>query len=77
MWYLALANNCPGGINEIIKYGVNGEVANIENHKEFSEKIKSILLSQGNYPKENIRDHIYSLFSKDVILEQYVNLLSL
>ncbi|MFL1604302.1 glycosyltransferase [Riemerella anatipestifer] len=73
----ALANNCPGGINEIIKYGVNGEVANIENHKEFSEKIKSILLSQGNYPKENIRDHIYSLFSKDVILEQYVNLLSL
>ncbi|MEJ8585480.1 glycosyltransferase [Riemerella anatipestifer] len=71
----ALANNCPGGINEIIKHGVNGEVANIENHKEFSEKIKSVL-SQGNYPKENIRNHIYSLFSKNVILKQYVNLLS-
>lgn len=34
----SLANNCKGGINEIIQPKINGEISDIENHEEFAKK---------------------------------------
>lgn len=69
----ALANNCPGGINEIVQQGINGEVANIEAHEQFAAKIME-LLSQ-KYDKGVIQNSIRSRFSKDIILKKYEDLL--
>ncbi|SHH05636.1 glycosyltransferase [Chryseobacterium vrystaatense] len=69
----SLANNCPGGINEIIQDQVNGEVANIEDYEEFSQKIMKVL--QGNYNRDGIKNSIRSRFSKDIILNKYEKLL--
>ncbi|MCB9202878.1 MAG: glycosyltransferase [Flavobacteriales bacterium] len=68
----ALANNCPGGINEIIQDGINGEIADIENHQEFSKKIKEVLAKK--HDKEKIEQSIVSRFSKEIILKKYFNL---
>ncbi|MGV4413440.1 glycosyltransferase [Chryseobacterium sp. T1] len=69
----ALANNCPGGINEIIKDHVNGEISDIEHHKAFSEEILRIV--HQDHPKEAIVESIKSRFSKDIILDKYENVL--
>lgn len=69
----ALANNCPGGINEIIQHQVNGEVSDIDNHEDFSQKIMSIL--HQTYDKEAIKNSIKSRFSKDIILDRYEKVL--
>lgn len=69
----ALANNCKGGIREIIKDNVNGEIAAIENHELFAEILKSCL--RKNHDKEQIKISIRSRFSKEIILKQYENLL--
>ena len=69
----ALANNCPGGIQEIIQPKINGEIGDIENDAEFAEKIKKILTE--NHDKKAIRNSIQSRFSKEIIVEKYVNLL--
>lgn len=65
----ALANNCPGGIDEIIQPNINGEISSIENAEEFASKIK-VLVSQ-DYDSELIRDSIRSRFAKEIIVEQY------
>ncbi|MDX9704447.1 MAG: glycosyltransferase, partial [Weeksellaceae bacterium] len=65
----ALANNCPGGINEIIEEKVNGEIASIENPELFAERIK--ILCQQNFDKNRIQKSIISRFSKEIILEKY------
>ena len=65
----SLANNCPGGINEIIQKEVNGEVSSIEDSKGFAERIKIIL--NKSYSKEKIIESIYSRFSKEKIIQQY------
>lgn len=65
----SLANNCPGGINEIIQNEVNGEVFSIEDSKGFAERIKIIL--NKSYSKEKIIESIYSRFSKEKIIQQY------
>ncbi|MBB6370289.1 glycosyltransferase involved in cell wall biosynthesis [Chryseobacterium shigense] len=69
----SLANNCPGGINEIIQHQVNGEISDIENYEEFSLKIMKVL--QGNYDRDGIRNSIRSRFSKDIILDKYEKVL--
>ncbi|MGK6340815.1 glycosyltransferase [Chryseobacterium sp. DT-3] len=69
----SLANNCPGGINEIIQHQVNGEVSNIENYEDFSQKIMKVL--QGNYNRDGIKNSIRSRFSKDIILDKYEKVL--
>jgi glycosyltransferase involved in cell wall biosynthesis len=69
----SLANNCPGGINEIIQHQVNGEVADIENYDHFSQKIMKVL--QGNYNRDGIKNSIRSRFSKDIILDKYEKVL--
>ena len=69
----ALANDCPGGITEIIQPGINGEISNIENLKEFADNILRIL--QHNHDSEAIKNSISSRFSKDLILEKYEDVL--
>lgn len=65
----ALVNNCKGGINEIIQPKINGEILEIENYKEFAEKILEILEQTHN--KETIKNSIKSRFSKEIILGKY------
>ncbi|MFC6268571.1 glycosyltransferase [Frigoriflavimonas asaccharolytica] len=69
----ALANNCPGGISEIIQPKINGEIADIENHEAFASKIIEIL--QGDFNKEKIKNSIQSRFSKEMILGKYEEVL--
>ncbi|WP_417431165.1 glycosyltransferase [Halpernia sp.] len=69
----SLANNCPGGISEIIQEKINGEISDIENHEKFAKKLKSIL--KENPEKGQIRNSIKLRFSKEIILEKYESLL--
>lgn len=65
----ALANDCPGGIREIVMSNINGEIADIEHHEQFAEKIKKILCE--NHDKEAIKNAIKDRFSKEIILKHY------
>ena len=65
----SLANNCPGGINEIIQENINGEIYPIEDTEGFAEKIKSILDKE--HSSDKIINSIHSRFSKDIIIKQY------
>ena len=65
----ALVNHCKGGIDEIIQPGINGEIADIENHQAFAEKIVEILGKE--HDQEAVRSSIQSRFSKEIILEKY------
>ena len=69
----ALANNCKGGILEIIQPKINGEISDIENHEEFSTKILEFL--NENHNKEAIKNSIQSRFSKEIILGKYFEVL--
>lgn len=69
----SLANNCPGGINEIIQNNINGEISDIEDHEEFSQHIIRIL--HGNYDKDAIKGSIKSRFSKHIIMGKYEKIL--
>ena len=68
----SLANDCPGGIREIILPNINGEIENIEQPEAFAEKIKSIL--QKKFNRETVKESIRSRFSKDIIFQSYFNL---
>ena len=68
----SLVNNCPGGINEIIQEGINGEIYDINDAEGFANKIKEIL--DKSYDEENIIESIESRFSKKVIINQYESL---
>ncbi|QBO59091.1 glycosyltransferase [Chryseobacterium salivictor] len=65
----SLANNCPGGITEIIQPKINGEICNIDNHQKFAEKILDIL--KESHDKVAIKSSIASRFAKDFILKKY------
>ena len=65
----SLANNCPGGIKEIIQEKVNGEIYSIEDKKGFSEKIKHILTE--NHQDNDIIASIYTRFNKHTIIKKY------
>lgn len=69
----ALANNCPGGINEIIQNGINGEVSDIDNHEEFSQMILQVLHRE--HDTDAIKNCIKSRFSKEIILDRYEKVL--
>lgn len=69
----SLANNCPGGINEIIQNRINGEVSDIENHDDFSQKIVQIL--HESYDNSSIKNSIKSRFSKEIIMDKYEKVL--
>ncbi|WP_313373445.1 glycosyltransferase [Chishuiella sp.] len=70
----SLANDCPGGINEIIEEGINGEIFSIEDSKGFSNKIKDILYQK--HDKQEIEHSIHSRFSKEIIIKDYEVLFS-
>lgn len=70
----SLANNCPGGINEIIIHGVNGEITSVENHDDFARRI---LKAVGEtHDADNIANSVRARFSKEFILKKYEDLLS-
>ncbi|SHK62499.1 glycosyltransferase [Epilithonimonas mollis] len=69
----SLANSCPGGIDEIIIDHINGEIADIDDHENFAERIKQAL--HQTIDKANIRESIKSRFSKEIILKKYEDLL--
>ncbi|MBS1573105.1 MAG: glycosyltransferase [Bacteroidetes bacterium] len=69
----ALANDCPGGIREIVQKGINGEIEKIENHEVFAKNIIEIL-NKKHYSQE-IRNAIESRFSKEIIMEKYEEVL--
>lgn len=69
----SLVNKCKGGITEIIEPKINGEIANIENHAEFAQKIVEIL--KENHNTEAIKHSISSRFSKELILGKYEEVL--
>ncbi len=69
----SLANSCPGGIDEIIIDHINGEIADIDDHENFAERIKHAL--HQTIDKANIRESIKSRFSKEIILKKYEDLL--
>ncbi|MGC4129914.1 MAG: glycosyltransferase [Bergeyella sp.] len=65
----SLANDCKGGIREIVQNGINGETGTIENYEAFAQQIVEIL--KENHDKTAVRNSIYSRFSKEIILENY------
>ena len=68
----SLANNCQGGISEIIQPNINGEISVIENHQEFAAKILELLAQTHN---ENlIKQSISDRFAKELILKEYENI---
>ena len=69
----SLANNCKGGITEIIQEKINGEISDIEKHQEFAEKIIEVLKEK--HEEESIKNSINSRFSKEIILKRYEDLL--
>lgn len=69
----SLANNCKGGITEIIQPKINGEISDIENHGAFAKKIVEVL--EGNHDAEVIKKSISSRFSKELILAKYEEVL--
>lgn len=69
----SLANNCPGGIKEIIHSGINGVIDDIENPEHFAESIKKLLKMENNH--DEIMRSIRKRFSKEIILAEYVALL--
>ena len=68
----SLANNAPGGINEIIQEGINGEIYDINDAEDFASRIKQIL--NKSHQKEQIIASIESRFSKKVIMNHYESL---
>lgn len=68
----ALANNCKGGINEIIQIGVNGKISDIENHAAFANDLKQCLRNEQSATK--IIESVKSRYEKSLILKQYQRL---
>ncbi len=65
----SLANNCKGGINEIIEENKNGRIRDIEDHSGFAREIKKT--TEEVHDKEIIKNSIRSRYSKEIIMKQY------
>ncbi len=68
----ALANHCPGGIDEIIQEAINGEISDISDEEKFADKIKDLV--NLNFDKSSIQKSIESRFDKGLIVKQYEKL---
>ena len=66
-----IAYNAPGGINEIIIEGVNGQI--VMNEKEFIEQIHSIY-TKNDFEPNKVSESVYSKFNKNLIIKQYEDL---
>lgn len=69
----AVANDCPGGIAEIIMPGINGEIADIEKPELFAKILLASVESEKN--PEKIQKSITDRFGLPVILEKYLRVL--
>ncbi|MBD8018468.1 glycosyltransferase [Kaistella pullorum] len=69
----ALANNCPGGISEIIEHQINGEILDINQHEIFAGRIRELVNLE--FDRETMRQSIATRFSKDFIMSKYENLI--
>ena len=70
----SLANNCPGGISEIIQPKINGEICNISQHPLFAQRI--IQLVNSVHDSDRIAHSISSRFSKETIMANYLDLIN-
>ncbi|MDB9755491.1 glycosyltransferase [Winogradskyella sp.] len=66
-----LAFNAPGGINEIIKPGINGYV--VENEKQYIDHLKKIKSSY-NFTPSKVSETVSSRYSESIIIKKYENL---
>lgn len=67
-----LANNCPGGINEILMEGFNGFIYS-QNQNNFTEKLS--LLLKTNFDKQKIQEDTQEKYGVQSILPKYEKLL--
>lgn len=69
----ALANNCLGGVGEIIQSGINGDILSISDAESFADKIKELV--HKNFDRNQIEASISSRFSKEIIVKKYNQIL--
>lgn len=68
----SIANDCKGGINEIIQDGINGKISPIENHKHFAALIKEAL--NQNHDRELIKQIISERYDLGIIIPKYIKI---
>ncbi len=68
----SIANECKGGINEIIQEGINGKIAPIEDYENFAQLIKEAL-SQ-THDRELIKKSISEKYDLEIIIPKYLEL---
>lgn len=68
------SNQCPGGINEIIIEGINGNSCNMYTQSDFDTSFSVFRKTEFN--KTVIYDTVFTRFSYDVIMPQYSNVFS-
>ncbi len=67
-------NNCPGGINEIIKDGINGVSCDFSKHDDFVSGLKRFI--NGKYDETLIMEDTKKRFSLNTIMLHYENIFS-
>lgn len=65
---------CKGGIDEIIFPGINGEIAECFNLKEYEEKLKYMIRNISQYKKNEIKNITEKRYSTKVVVKKYENL---
>lgn len=70
----AICNNCPGGVNEIIKENINGSIIDFNEKDAVLEKIDNVLYHQ-KIDKEKIRDIVKKRYSIEKITRKYEKIL--
>ena len=66
-----VSNNYPGGINEIIRSGFNGQIIDISNKKHLESVIQEVV----SYSSDNIRSDVFKRFDLEHMINQYISLL--
>ena len=69
-----LSNMCPGGINEIIKEGVNGVACNFENPKDFEEGLVKFMST--SFVSDTIKSVTVSRYGFQEIMNRYYNFIN-
>lgn len=69
----ALANNCKGGINEIIQKNTNGNVMDISKHEAFAVEIERLVNQK--FDAQSIANAIETRYGKEIIMKEYVQLI--
>lgn len=67
-----LAFKAPGGIDEIIQPGINGDMA--EDIADFSLKIENLTQQIQHWQRSDVSNSVYSRYSQEIILDAYEQL---